>query len=247
MGLTSTFATNANSPTSSAAQNSTPLGSAAGASAASSNFNFPTWLQPGSDQATQQLQSTFDKIPQAFNVDNQVNSLNASIASQSDLSQRQASQTGAEYANRALLSGGSALGAGAVAAQAMLPTLSSNAQLKAQAAGIQSQASQSAIALASQVAGQIGTLRNNYLNNLIGYQDNSQKNYNTTLGLQEQNQQNQIAAANLTLAHPAQAANYTTGASGQVISGQQSLDAYNLTMQQQQAARSSLAAITAGH
>ena len=221
-------------------------GDKAGASA--NAFTFPSWLQPGSDQTTSDLQQSYSQIPQAFNVDNQINSLNASIAGQTDAMQRQSNQSGQEYANRALLNGGSALGAGAVSAQSMLSTLNSDAQMKAQAEGIKSTASQSAITLASQVANQIGTLKNNYLNSLISYQNDAQQNYNQTLTIQNQTNADQIAAANGLLAKPGSApGGWTVNGQGQVTAGQSNADAASTILQQQAAARASLAAISSGH
>ena len=225
--------------------NSGMTGAAAGQNAAA--FQFPSWLQPNSNQTTKELQDSYAAIPQAFNVDNQVNSLNDSIAGQTNQMERQSNQSGQEYANRALLSGGSALGAGAVQAQAMMPTLASNAQMHAQAEGIKSTASQSAITLASQVANQIGTLRNNYLSNLIGYQNDAQQNYNQQLTIKNQQQSDQLAAANSLMAHPGSSGVWTTDPNGMITGGQDNANASATITTQQQAARATLAAIAAGH
>lgn len=213
----------------------------------------PSWLSSNGDANMKELLDTYSGIGAAFDPTGQVNARNAQIGYNTTAGNQAANNAATEYSNRAQQSGGSGLGAGAVKAQALMPVMSQNAQLRTDAADVAAKSHQDAITLASQVAGTIGNLRSSYLNTLTQYSTGQQQlalsKYqaeqgaagqaaNTALGYaqtqadmyktqlsatQSANDSKRLAATSL-LSAPGPSGNYTTDNNGNVLSGQ---TAYN--------------------
>lgn len=231
--------------------------SASSGSAAVPGINqvqLPSWLSSNPDASMKELTDTYAGIGAAFDPTAQVNARNNQIAYQTSQGGQTANNAATEYSNRAAQAGGSGLGAGAVKAQAMMPVMSANAQLRTDAADVAAKAHQDAISLASQVAGTIGNLRQSYLSTLTSYATGQQQlalsKYqaqqqaagqaaNTALGYaqtradvyksslaatQSSNDSARLAATSL-LGAPGPSGNYTTDNNGNVISGQSSYTA----------------------
>lgn len=139
------------------------------------SIQLPSWLNQNPDSQLGELMSTYGGIQSAFDPSGQVQARNDAIGYNTSEGTQAANNAATEYANRATQSGGSALGAGVVKAQAMLPVLSQNAALKTDAADVAARAHHDAASLASQVASTIGQLRTSYLGTLAGYTSDQQR------------------------------------------------------------------------
>lgn len=171
--------------------NSTPLSSSSSSSQVAGLQNsgvpkigsveLPDWLKGSADSQLAELMQTYGGINTAFDPSGQVQARNDAIGYNTSAGTQAANNAATEYSNRAAQSGASQLGAGVVKAQAMLPVLSQNAQLKTNAADVAAKAHQDAAGLAAQVANTIGNLRQSYLQTLTGYATGQQQ-----MGLQNQ-------------------------------------------------------------
>lgn len=137
--------------------------------ASAGNVALPSWLQANPDDQMHELLQSYAGIGAAFDPTAQVTARNDAIGYNTTAGNQAANNAASEYANRAQQSGASALGAGVVKAQAMLPVFQQNAALKTDAADVAAKAHADAAGLASQIASTIGNLRMSYLNTLTGY------------------------------------------------------------------------------
>lgn len=161
----------------------TPSGLASAASNLGSKANIPdinsiqlpSWLSSNPDSNMGELLGSYAGVGAAFDPSGQVAARNAAIGYNTSAGNQAANNAASEYANRASQSGGSALGAGVVKAQSLMPVLSQNAQLRTDAADVAAKAHQDAASLASQIAGTIGNLRTSYLSTLTGYAQGQQQ------------------------------------------------------------------------
>lgn len=135
----------------------------------------PPWLAGGADKNISELLQTYSSIPAAFDPTGQIKARNNAIAYNTSAGGQAANNAATEFANRASQSGGSALGAGVVKAQALMPVLAENASLKGQAADIAAKAHQDAASLAASVAATIGGLRDSYLKTLTSFSQGQQE------------------------------------------------------------------------
>lgn len=141
----------------------------------SNQIQLPSWLQGGANSSMQELLNTYNSIPQAFNPNAQIAARNAAIGYNTSQGNQTANNAASQYANAAMQSGGSTLGAGVVKAQSMLPVMQQNAELRTQGADIAAQSHEEAASLAGQIAGTIGQLRQSYLNSLTQYSQGQQQ------------------------------------------------------------------------
>lgn len=139
------------------------------------SVELPDWLKGSADSQLAELMQTYGDINTAFDPTGQVQARNDAIGYNTSAGSQAANNAATEFSNRAAQSGASQLGAGVVKAQAMLPVLSSNAQLRTQAADVAAKAHQDAVGLAAQVANTIGNLRQSYLQTLTGYATGQQQ------------------------------------------------------------------------
>lgn len=210
-------------------------------------IELPSWLKTDNSQISE-LTDSYGKISSAFDPTGQVNARNNAAQFNLSAGGQAANNTAMEYANRASQQGSSALGAGVVKAQAMMPVYAQNAALKTDAADIAAKSHQEGVSLAAQIASTIGQLRASYLSTLTGYAQGQQslalQKYQAEQGvkgqqgqlqlgydqLAAQQQQAQAAlklqqqqearlAAQQALATPRPIATYTMGNDGKVISG----------------------------
>jgi hypothetical protein len=135
----------------------------------------PDWLDTDPDAEIGELLQTYAGIGAAFDPKAQVKARENAAAYNTSAGNQAANNAATEYANRAAQSGGSALCAGVVKAQALMPVMRENAALKTDAADVAAKSHQQAISLAAQVASTIGSLRNSYLASLTGYATDQQK------------------------------------------------------------------------
>lgn len=229
----------------------------------------PDWLSTDPNAGIGELLESYAGIPAAFDPSGQVAARNAAIGYNTSAGTQAANNAATEYANRAAQSGASGLGAGAVKAQAMMPVLSMNAQLKTEAADVAAKAHQDAAGLASQIAGTIGQLRTSYLQTLTGYAQGQQALaldkyqaeqgaaanaaqtalgyaqtqadlYKTQLSMQQQESDQRRLAATALLNAAGPSGNYGMGNNGQIMYGQDAYDAMRNWGTSRQTAQNSL-------
>lgn len=182
------------------------------------SVQLPSWMSANPDDNLKELLQTYASIPSAFSPTAQEAAYNSAIGYNTSAGNQAANNAATSYANSAAQSGASQLGAGAVKAQALMPVLSQNAQLKVQSANTAAQDYQSAATLASQVANNIDQLRTSYLSTLTNYAQSQQQ-------MQVQNQQfNSTQALN----------QYTAQQNVALQAGQQQLSYAQLAAQQYQ-------------
>jgi len=138
------------------------------------NVQLPSWLSASPDDHMHELLQSYAGVGAAFDPSGQVQARNNAIGYNTTAGTQAANNAASEYANRASQQGGSALGAGVVKAQAMLPVFAQNAALKSDAADVAAKAHQDAATLASQIGDTIGKLRMSYLGTLAGFVQNQQ-------------------------------------------------------------------------
>ena len=188
----------------------------------------PSWLSSNPDSNLTELLQTYGGVNNAYDPSAQVAARNNAIGNNTSMGTQAANNAATEYANRAAQSGGNALGAGVVKAQSMMPVMASNNKLQTDAADVAAKAHQEAATLSSQIAANIGQLRQGYLSTLTDYATktaNTNLGYATqraglyqhamTTGIQAQN--NALEAAKATLKQPFQmnqGNTYTSGAYG---------------------------------
>lgn len=221
-----------------------------------SGIRLPSWLSSNANSQMGELLKSYSAIPAAFDPTDQVNARNNAIGFNTAAGTQAANNAASEFANRASQSGGSALGAGVVKAQSMMPVLQQNAALRTDAADVAARAHQSAATLASQIAGTIGQLRTSYLQTLTGFVGNQQalaldtykanqgvagdaanRQYQYAALAEQARQANQSAsvtrnnsaltAAQALMASHGPSGAWTTNNQGQVVSGQNDFNTYN--------------------
>lgn len=219
-------------------------------------IKLPPWLSSNPDSNMGELLSSYAGVQNAFDPTGQVDARNNAIGYNTAAGTQAANNAASEYANRATQQGGSALGAGVVKAQSMMPVLQANASLKSEAADVAAKAHQDAASLASQIAGTIGSLRTSYLQTLTGFAQGQQglalDTFKANQGvasdaanrqyqyaaLQEQARQanlsasssrnnSGLAAAQTLLGSKGPSGAWTTNNSGQLTSGQNSFNNFN--------------------
>lgn len=148
----------------------------------------PSWMG-SADANMQELLKAYKKVPKAFDPTAQVDARNSAIAYQTTAGGQAANNAASEYANRAMQQGGSALGAGVVKAQAMMPVFAANAGLKSEAADVAAKAHQEAASLQGQIASTIANLRTSHLQTMAQFTTSQQQmgmqnnQFNSRLGL----------------------------------------------------------------
>lgn len=163
------------------------------------SIQMPSWLSTNPDSNLQELLQTYASIPSAYSPAAQESAYNSAIGYNTTAGNQAANNAATAYSNSAAQSGGSQLGAGAVKAQALLPVLSQNAQLKVQSANTAAQDYQSAATLAAQVANNIDQLRTSYLGTLTSYAQSQQQmqaqtqQFNSTQALNQYTAQQNVA------------------------------------------------------
>src|SRR5688572_7831625 len=117
-----------------------PLNNAANAMSANANIpginavELPDWLKGGPDANMGELLGSYAGTESSFDPSGQVAIRNSAMGYNGMGGTRAAKKAAAGYADRATQQGGSALGAGVVYAQAMMPIFAQNAALKGDAA-----------------------------------------------------------------------------------------------------------------
>ncbi len=213
------------------------------------SIKLPSWMSTDPDQNLGELLKAYKGIGKAFDPMKQVNKRKNLIAYNTSAGGQAANNAATEYANRAAQSGASALGAGVVKAQSMMPVMAQNASLKTEAADLAAKSHQEAISLAATIGSTIAGLRQDHLKSLTNYAagqqgmflQNSQFNrglqedrYKTdsNLELQErqlamQNEEQKRLAAQGLLAAEGPSGRYTTDATGNVTSGNEFYNSLN--------------------
>ncbi len=204
----------------------------------------PSWMPSNPDQNLTELLNTYAGVNSAFDPSGQVAARNNSIAQNTASGNQAANNAAREYTNRAAQSGGSALGAGVVKAQSLLPVMSGNNQLRTQAADIAAEAHQKAASLSSQIASTLGQLRTSYLGTLADFSAKQQgmaiqnNQFNANLGLQDytarQNVANSAAQQQLSY-NQTQADLYKNAMSNTVAAQSSAVAAANSILAQKQA------------
>lgn len=217
------------------------------------DVELPDWLKGGADKNMSELMDVYHGIPEAFDPSRQVKARNKAIGYQTSVGGQAAANAATEYANRASQTGGSALGAGVVQAQALMPVFAANAKLRGEASDIAAEAHQKAAGLAASIATTIGGLRESYLKTLtsyaqgqqglaldkykaeqsvaseaaqrqLGYAQTQADVYKEQLRLKQQSDSEARLAATALLNAPGPSGMYQTDTTGRVVSG---MDDYN--------------------
>jgi hypothetical protein len=139
------------------------------------NVELPDWLRTNPDANNKELLGAYGSIGKTFDPSGQVKAINDSIGYQTAAGTQAASNVASEYANRAMQSGGSTLGAGVVKAQSMLPVYAANAELRSKGADIVAQTREKAINKASEIGSALSQLRNSYLTSLAQFVQGQQQ------------------------------------------------------------------------
>lgn len=232
------------------------------------SVQMPSWMS-SADGNMQELLKTYKKVPKAFDPTDQVDARNNAIAYQTSAGGQAANNAATEYANRAMQQGGSALGAGVVKAQSMMPVFAANAGLKSEAADIAAKAHQGAVDLSARIAQTIAGLRESHLSTMANFTANQQQmamqnnQFNSQLGLSafnantqadlgykdlalrrdslslQESDQARLAATTL-LGLPGPSGGWSTGGQGQVTDGQANYDRYQEWLKQKEAATGAL-------
>ncbi len=228
---------------------STTSGVAPSAFVNPNQVQLPNWMPTNPDQNLTELLQSYAGVNSAFDPSGQVTARNNSIAQNTASGNQAANNAAREYANRAAQSGGSSLGAGVVKAQSLLPVMSSNNQLRTQAADVAAEAHQKAASLSSQIATTLSQLRTSYLGTLSDFAAKQQgmamqnNQFNSSLSLQNYSAQQNVAneAANRQLSYnQTQADLYKNAMSTSVQAQNNALAAANSVLAQKQAPSSSL-------
>lgn len=160
----------------------------------------PSWLNTNSDANIGELIKSYNDVPNAFDSSGQVGAINNSIGYQTASGSQAANNAATEYSNRAAQTGGSQLGAGVVKAQSMMPVYKANSDLRLEAANVAAQSRQQGLSLASQIANNIGQLRQSYLGTLADYSAKQQgmaiqnNQFNSDLALHNYQAQQNVAS-----------------------------------------------------
>ena len=160
----------------------------------------PSWLNANPDANLTELLGAYGNINNAYDPTGQVNARNNAIAYNTSAGTQAANNAATQYANRASQQGGSALGAGVVKAQALMPVFGANNKLQTDAADIAAKAHQEAATLSGQIASTISNLRQSYLGQLTDYATKQQQmtlqnnQFNSDLQLRNYSAQQGVAS-----------------------------------------------------
>jgi hypothetical protein len=137
----------------------------------------PSWLNTNPDSNLSELLAQYGSTGAAYDSMGQAQNkaYNDSIGYTVGAGSQAANNAANEYVNRAAQSGGSALGAGAVKAQAMMPTYKAANDLRVEGVNKAAETQQKGLDLSAQIAKTIGDLRNSYLGTLAQYADSQSK------------------------------------------------------------------------
>lgn len=197
----------------------------------------PDWLNTNADSNLSELLSSYGQIGSAFDPTAQTEARNKSIGYEVGAGTQAANNAANEYVNRAAQSGGSALGAGAVRAQAMMPVYKRASDLRTEAADAAAKTKQEGLSLQSQIAKTISDLRESHYSMLANYaasqsQVLTQNNqFNSDLALKNYQAQQAVAtsSANTQLGYAqTQAGLYKDALSAATNEKNQALQAANL-------------------
>ncbi len=181
----------------SASYNTTPAAYVGG-----NQVQMPSWLNTNPDSNISELLAEYGNVGSEYDQMSQAQNkaYNDSIGYTIGAGTQAAGNAATEYANRAAQSGGSALGAGVVKAQAMMPTLKAANDLRLQGVNQAAETKQKGLDLSSQIAQTIGNLRQSYLGTLANYADSQSKamtannQFNASLAQSDYAQRQKVAA-----------------------------------------------------
>ncbi len=178
---------------------------------------------PSYADAEREYQATPKRLTDAVN--SFTKPANRAIDFMQSSGQQAAASAGREYTNRAIQSGGSTLGAGAVKAQSLLPFLAEATGKRADVASQVAQMKIQSAGMLSDIAQALGGLKLNYANSLaaaIGQRDQFSL---AQSGQKSEDLRLQLAALQTAKATPTESANWVEGGYAQGLSNSLSQEA----------------------
>jgi hypothetical protein len=139
-----------------------------GTSSSYPDRTLPSWY-PKMGEITSEAETALGHVPGAFNTSGYQRATDDALGAISTKAENAASNAAADYANRARQAGGNAESAGLIKAEGLVAGQKTLADTKIEAAKFEIEQREKAATLSSQIASNLGDLRNNYLSTLAGY------------------------------------------------------------------------------